>query len=328
MDSRSFWITGPERCEIRDESLRSPGVGQVLVQALYSGISRGSESLVFHNRVPESQYRGMRAPFQEGDFPAPVKYGYCSVGVVEAGPDDLRGRRVFCLYPHQSRYLVPAAAVVPLPRGVPAARAVLSANLETALNALWDAPPRPAQQVAVIGAGTVGCLIAYLAARVPGCEVELIDIDPDKAEVAGRLGVAFRQPDEARAEVDLVVHASGCAAGLATALRLAGFEATVLEVSWYGDRDVSLPLGEAFHHRRLTIRSSQVGEVALCQRGRWSRRRRLTAAIGLLEDPVLDALISGESRFEDMPAVVPALLSQSRGHLCHRIVYDAKLNGE
>jgi threonine dehydrogenase-like Zn-dependent dehydrogenase len=270
----------------------------------------------------------MRAPFQDGDFPAPVKYGYCSVGVVEEGSEELRGKSVLCLYPHQTRYVVPATAVVPLPRTLPAGRAVLAANMETALNALWDAPPRLAQRVAVIGAGTVGCLIAYLATRIPGCSVQLIDIDGGRARVADSLDVAFREPAQAHADVDLVIHASGSSAGLAMALGLAGFEATVLEVSWYGDCPVTLPLGEAFHHRRLNIRSSQVGAVALHQRGRWTRRRRLAAAIRLLEDPALDALISGECRFEDMPTVIPAVLAEPRGHLCHRIVYDAHHNGE
>ncbi len=306
----------------------SPGPGEVLVTALYSGISRGTEGLVFHDRIPESQYRSMRAPFQEGEFPAPVKYGYCSVGVVEVGPEGLLGKRVFCLHPHQDRYVVPESAVLPLPDAVPAARAVLAANMETALNAVWDAPPRVAQRIAVIGAGTVGCLVAYLAGRIPGCAVRLIDIDSAKARTAERLGVEFSGPTDAPDEFDLVIHASGSPTGLATALRLAGFEATILELSWYGDRPVNVPLGEDFHPKRLTLRSSQVGEVAPAQRPRWSRRRRLAAAIELLRDPVLDALISGESRFDDMPTVVPAVLAESRGHLCHRIVYDVHDNGE
>ncbi len=305
-----------------------PGPGEILVTALYSGISRGTESLVFHNRIPESQYRSMRAPFQEGEFPAPVKYGYCSVGVVEIGPEDLLGKRVLCLHPHQNRYVVPESAVLPLPKAVPPARAVLAANMETALNAVWDAPPRVAQRIAVIGAGTVGCLVAYLAGRIPGCAVQLIDIDSAKTRTAEHLGVEFSDPTDAPGEFDLVIHASGSPAGLATALRLAGFEATILELSWYGDRPVSVPLGEDFHPKRLTLRSSQVGEVAPGQRPRWSHRRRLAAAIELLRDPVLDALVSGESRFEDMPTVIPAVLAESGGHLCHRIVYDAHHNGE
>jgi threonine dehydrogenase-like Zn-dependent dehydrogenase len=263
----------------------------------------------------------MRCPFQEGDFPAPVKYGYVNVGRVERGPAGLRGRVVFCLYPHQSLFLVPADAVYPLPAGVPAPRAVLAANLETAVNGLWDAAPRLGDRIAVVGAGTLGCLAARFAARIPGCRVELVDVNPARAEIGAALGVAFRSPDQATPEADLVIHSSGSPAGLITALDLAGFEATVLELSWYGDRSVPLPLGEGFHSRRLTLRSSQVGAVAGAQRSRWDFRRRMALALSLLEDPVLDCLITGEDRFEDLPAVLTRLSVDSADALCHRIRY-------
>src|SRR6185437_5324565 len=247
-----------------------------------------SEALVFAGRVPESQVTVMRCPFQEGEFPAPVKYGYASVGIIEAGAASLLGRRVFCLYPHQDRYVVPESAVLPVPDSVPDARAVLAANMETALNGLWDAAPRLGDRIAVVGAGVVGCCVAALAARVPGTQVELIDIDPARAALAASLGCRFARPEAATPEADLVIHCSGSAAGLATALRLAGFEATVLELSWYGAGDVAAPLGEAFHSRRLSLRSSQVGAVATAQRARWSHRRRLALALDLLADPVFD----------------------------------------
>jgi threonine dehydrogenase-like Zn-dependent dehydrogenase len=252
--ARAFWTVAPGRGEIRAAPLRTPRADEVLVQALCSGISRGTESLVFAGRVPASQYSAMRCPFQEGEFPAPVKYGYASVGRVVSGPPSLQGRRVFCLHPHQDRYVVPADAVTPLPDAVPDARGVLAANMETAVNALWDAAPRLGDRVAVIGAGVVGCIAAALAARIPGVRVELIDVDPRRASVASKLGCAFASPAQATGDADLVIHASGSAAGLATALGLAGFEATVLEMSWYGDRAVPAPFGEAFHSRRLTLR--------------------------------------------------------------------------
>jgi threonine dehydrogenase-like Zn-dependent dehydrogenase len=227
------------------------------------------------------------------------------------------------LYPHQTRYVVPTDAVYPLPPGVPPERAVLAANLETALNALWDAAPRLGDRIAVVGAGTVGCLVAWLAARIPGAEVELLDIDAGKASAAAALGVAFRAPDGAANEADVVVHASGSPAGLATALRLGGFEATVLELSWYGDRSVEVPLGQAFHSRRLTLKSSQVGAVPPDRRARWTIRRRMELALRLLEAPELDALIDGESGFEDLPAVLAELAAAPGGRLCRRIRYAA-----
>jgi len=319
--ARAYWVAAPGRGEVRDAPIAAPGPGEVLVRALRSGISRGTEALVFRGEVPESQREAMRCPFQDGAFPAPVKYGYASVGRVESGPEALRGRRVFCLHPHQDRYVVPADAVTPLPDDVPDARGVLAANMETAVNGLWDAAPRAGDLVSVIGAGTVGCLVATLAARIPGVEVELVDTDGARAAIASRLGCGFALPAQAARERDLVIHASGDPGGLATALGLAAFEATVLEMSWYGSRAVTLALGEAFHSRRLVLRSSQVGSVATAQRARWTPRRRMALAMKLLADPVFDALLTGESRFEDLPESMACLARASEGTLCHVVTY-------
>jgi threonine dehydrogenase-like Zn-dependent dehydrogenase len=321
-DAHAFWITGPGQGEIRPEPLIRCETDAVRVRALYSGISRGTEALVFRGEVPPSEYARMRAPFQSGDFPAPVKYGYASVGEVEEGPAALRGRRVFCLHPHQTRYVVPAAEAHPVPDSVPAARAVLAANLETALNGLWDADLRLGDRVAVVGAGALGCLVARLAARVPGCEVELVDTNPRRAAIARALGAAFAAPDRARREGDLVIHASGTSEGARLALELAGFEATVVELSWFGTHSVALPLGERFHAQRLTLKSSQVGSVATAQRARWTRARRLALALALLDDPTLDALVTGEDRFDDLPRVMARLADAPGDTLCHRIRYD------
>jgi NADPH:quinone reductase-like Zn-dependent oxidoreductase len=319
--ARSFWLGAPGRGELREVMLRPPEEGEALVRACASGISRGTEALVFQGRVPPSQYEAMRAPFQEGAFPAPVKYGYAAVGIVERGPALLLGRRVFALHPHQDRFVVPAEALLPVPDDVPDARAVLAANMETAVNALWDARPALGDRIAVIGAGTVGTLVAALAARLPGAAVELVDIDPGRAPLAEAVGCRFALPEAASADADLIVHASGASSGLAVALRLAGFEATVLELSWYGDQAVAAPLGEAFHSKRLLLRSSQVGHLPAERRARWSRRRRLALALELLRDPVFDRLLTGESRFEDLPATMARLAETPGGTLCHVVRY-------
>ncbi len=318
----AYWLLAPGHGEIRTQILPWPEPGDVRVRTLYSGISRGTESLVFRGEVPPSEFQAMRAPFQAGNFPGPVKYGYCNVGVVESGPADLRGRRVFCLYPHQTRYRVPAAALHLLPEGVPPGRAVLAANLETAVNGLWDAAPRVGDRIAVIGGGTLGCLAAWLAGRIPGCQVDLIDTNPRRACIAAALGVAFAAPASATPEADRVIHASGSPVGLALGLRLAGFEATVLELSWYGTREVALPLGAAFHRRRLTLRSSQVGSIATAQRPRWDFRRRMGLALSLLTDPALDGLITGEDAFDQLPEVQARLARDPGDTLMHRIRYD------
>lgn len=321
LQARAFWLEAPNRGALRDEQLPPRRDDEVLVRALYSGISRGSEALVFSGRVPPSQHQAMRAPFQSGEFPAPVKYGYASVGVVEQGPADLLGRTVFCLYPHQSRYLVAAEAVIPLPEGLAAERAVLAANTETALNICWDAGIGPGDRVCVIGAGVLGCLSAWLAARIPGTEVSLIDVQAARSDIAARLSLRFAAPENAPREQDVVIHTSASAAGLSTALACAGMEAKVVEASWFGAAQPAVPLGEDFHARRLKLISSQVGRLPADRCARWDYRRRLAKALELLRDPALDCLISGESRFEALPELMPQLAEASGQALCHRIVY-------
>jgi len=321
-ESRACWIEAPGRATIRVETLAAPGAGEALVRALHSGVSRGTETRVFRGEVPESEFGRMRAPFQAGDFPGPLKYGYASVGIVEQGPADLQGRHVFCLYPHQTRYVVPADALHLVPADVPPARAVLAANMETAINVLWDAAPRVGDRIAIVGAGVVGLLIAWLAARVPGCDVQVIDTQPERAGVASRWGIAFASPDAARGDADLVIHASGHPQGLVTALGLAAFEARVIEASWYGRQAVALPLGEAFHSRRLQLVSSQVGQVATAQRSRWSHQRRMSLALSLLAADELDALITDSAAFDQLPSVLARLASGVPATLCQRIDYS------
>ncbi len=312
---RAFWAMAPGRGEIRTAPLAPPGRGERLVTARFSAVSRGTESLVFHGRVPPAEHDRMRCPFQAGDFAFPVKYGYASVGL------DDSGRRVFCLYPHQDRYVVPESALLPIPDAVPDRRATLAANMETAVNILWDATPLIGDRIAVIGGGVVGCLVAALAARLPGAGVTLIDTNPDRASVAAALGASFALPDRADRGADLVVHTSGQAAGLQTALDLATDEATVIEASWYGDATIPLRLGGRFHSGRLSIRSSQVGMIAPARRGRRSHRDRLALALDLLSDPVFDHLLTGETPFADLPTAMPALTAAA-GPLAHLVRYD------
>jgi threonine dehydrogenase-like Zn-dependent dehydrogenase len=321
LTARAFWLREPGHGEIREVELPAPGEGEVLVRALYSGVSRGTETLVFRGGVPGNQYGAMRAPFQDGDFPAPVKYGYLSVGTVERGPEELVGRNVFCLFPHQTRYVVPVSAVTVVPENVPAGRAVLAGTVETAVNALWDAAPLLGDRVAVVGGGMVGCSVAALLARFPGVRVQLVDADPARADVAAALGVDFAAPADARGECDLVVHASASEAGARRSLELLAHEGTLIELSWYGDRVVGLPLGEAFHSRRLTVRSSQVGTVSPRARSGRTYGDRLALALDLLADPAFDALISGDSPFEELPELLPRLASGALGGLCHRVTY-------
>jgi hypothetical protein len=321
-EAQAFWLREPGTGEIRPVALAAPGPDEVVVRTLRSAVSRGTEALVFDGRVPPSQYDAMRAPFQDGAFPGPVKYGYLNVGVVEDGPADLRGRTVFCLHPHQTVYVVPASAVTVVPEEVPVARAVLAGIVETAVNALWDAAPLIGDQVTVVGAGTLGCCVARLLARFPGVSVTLVDIDPRRADVASSLDVDFAMPDQAPDGQDLVVHTSATSAGLQLSLELLAPEGAVTELSWYGDDVTSLSLGGAFHSGRLTVRASQVGTVSPARRDRRTTRDRLALALDLLRDPAFDALLTGESPFESLPEVMPRLASGDLSALCHAVTYD------
>ena len=317
----ALWMVAVGRAEIRQASAPAARPGELRLRALVSGISRGTESLVFAGQIPESEWKRMRCPFQEGDFPFPVKYGYAMVARVEEGPTDLEGQRVFCLHPHQTRMTLPVDAVLPVPAELPTPRAALAAQMETALNALWDAGAGIGDRIAVIGAGSIGCLTAFLAAGIPQTTVTLIDIDESRGAVASALGVGFALAgDDSPRDCDLVFHASGEGAGLDLAFSLAGFEASVIELSWYGKRPVEIGLGGAFHSRRLSLRASQVGAVSQHRRARWDNRRRLALALDLCADPRLDILLQEETPFAALPEALPRILGRP-GALFHLIRY-------
>jgi threonine dehydrogenase-like Zn-dependent dehydrogenase len=317
----ALWYEAPGMVGIRTLPLEAPGPGLARVRTLFSGISRGTERLVLAGRVPQGEWTRMRAPLQQGDFPFPVKYGYCAVGVVEAGPDDLLGRTVFCLHPHQDRFVAPVGMLAPVPDDVPPMRATLAANMETALNALWDSCAGPADRIVVVGGGVVGLLVGYLAARLPGAQVTLCDVDPTRAAPAHALGIGFAPVDGLPRDADVVFHTSASAAGLTTALGCAGVEASIVEVSWYGDTMVSVPLGGAFHSQRLRIVASQVGMVSASRRVRWPYARRLAAALALLRDARLDALLGGTMAFADAPRDLPSALAEGAVGLAPVIRY-------
>lgn len=318
----ALWYVGPQKAEVREERLRAPEAGEVRVRALWGAISRGTEALVFNGAVPTSEFDRMRSPNMRGNFPFPVKYGYSVVGAIELGPEQLIGRRVFVLHPHQTLFNVPLRSVFPLPDNIPVRRAVLAANMETALNAIWDGRPSPADRVAVVGAGVVGILVAFLCNSLAGAEVTLVDVDPMRAEIVRNLGIAFASPHAPPVDCDLVFHASATTSGLSTALASAGLEAKIIELSWYGNRSVETSLGAAFHSQRLSLISSQVGEVARSHRARWTRERRLEAALKLLLDERLDALLSPPISFHDLATRLPGVLDSKKSVLCQVIDYS------
>jgi threonine dehydrogenase-like Zn-dependent dehydrogenase len=319
--ARALWYAKPGVVELRTAPLAAPRPGEARVRTLFSGISRGTERLVCSGTVPQSEWERMRAPLQEGAFPFPVKYGYCATGVVDEGPDDLVGRNVFCLHPHQDMFVAPVGMLAPLPDALSPRRATLAANMETALNAHWDAATGPGDHIVVVGAGIVGLLAAHIAARLPGASVTVVDIAEERRPLVEAIGARFAMPDAAPLDADVVFHTSASAAGLQTALRSAGMEATVVELSWYGDRPVSVSLGDIFHSRRIRLISSQVGQVSPSRRSRWSYRRRMEAALAMLCDPALDAFVTEEIAFADTPKRLPALLASGTAGLAPVVRY-------
>ena len=311
--NEALWYVGDERVELRAVDTSALQKDHVRIAAHTSGLSRGTERLVLQGRVPTTEHLRMRCPHQDGDFPFPVKYGYAMVGVIEDGPKARIGETVFLLHPHQRHICVPIADVHTVPQDVPPRRAALAANMETALNVTWDAGAAPGDRMLIVGGGVLGLLIAGIAARIPGTVVTVADIDATRAPVAEKLGAAFALPSAAPSDQDIVIHTSGTAEGLALALLSAGMEARIVEASWYGDKTVSVSLGEAFHSRRLQIVSSQVGALPAHKRVRWTHARRMAAALDLLRDACFDALITGEIAFADAPARVPQILSDSTG---------------
>jgi threonine dehydrogenase-like Zn-dependent dehydrogenase len=319
--AKSLWYAKQGVAELRAAPLSPPGPGQARIRTLFSGISRGTERLVFNGAVGQSEWERMRGPMQEGSFPFPVKYGYCATGVVEDGPADLRGKTVFCLHPHQDYFNAPVDALAVVPEAVPARRATQAANMETALNALWDAGAGPGDRIVVVGAGVVGLLVTSLAARLPGATVTAVDVDKSRRPILEALGAALAAPNKAPGEADIVFHASASAAGLNTAIACAGPEGTIVEMSWYGDKPIAVDLGGAFHSRRLKLVSSQVGLISTGRRLRWDYPRRREMALSLLGQPALDALVAEEIAFEDAPRELPRIFAPGAQGLAPVIRY-------
>jgi NADPH:quinone reductase-like Zn-dependent oxidoreductase len=317
----AYWTMAPRHGVLRTEPARAPGEDEALVRNICSGISRGTEMLVYAGYVPPEVADSMRAPFQAGNLPGPVKHGYLSVGLVEEGPVHLKGRRVFCLHPHQDRYVVPATALTPVPDDVPSDRAVLAGTVETGINALWDAGPRIGDRIAVVGAGMVGGIIAALLRSFPLDRLQLVDVNSARSALAAALEVKLVHPDDAAAENDLVFHCSATESGLARSLQLLGEEAKLIELSWYGTNEPRVPLGAAFHSRRLTIKASQVGAVASSRRARRTTGDRLALAMRLLTDPIFDTFITGHAPFGALPQTMESIFNGDTETLCQVIDY-------
>lgn len=322
--TRALWYVSPGCVELRFEDAPRSGADRAVVRASWSALSRGTERLIFNGKVPPAEYQRMRAPLQGGDFPFPVKYGYCATGVVEDGPVELQGRDVFVLHPHQEKFAAPVAMMHVVPPSVPARRACLAANMETALNAVWDAAAGPGDRIVIVGAGVIGLLTARLCSRLPGADVAVCDIDETRRTIVENFGARFVTPSELGAsdfDADVVFHASATPPGLAAAIDAAGLEARIVEMSWFGEGATPAPLGGAFHSRRLQLIASQVGQVSPSRRPRWSYARRIAKALDLLADERLDQLFTHEFAFGELETKLPQFLATGAPGLTAAIRY-------
>lgn len=322
--AREYWTEAAGSGGIRAADIPAPGPGEVLIETEVSGISPGTETLVHRGQVPAEVADLMAAPHQLGTLDFPVSHGYLNVGVVRRGPAELLGRRVFTLSGHRSHLVVPESACHVVAAEVPSERALLAGVAEVGLNAVWESQASLADRIAVIGGGLVGLVTALLAARVSPARLQVIETDPRRRAAAGELGLDAVPPEQADGDNDVVLHTSATQQGLRRSLEITGDDATVVEMSWYGDRQPPVPLGADFHARRLRLLASQVGEVAVPKRHRRSRRQRLGAALGLLDDR-FDALVTGSSPLERLPKVMDDFAEGAdwtRSQLLHVVTYQ------
>lgn len=321
----ALWFPRARTVELRREVLPAPGPGEVRVRALASGLSHGTEMLVYRGEVPAGT--GLDLSTLRGSFAFPISYGYASVGRVVSAAEDVDAPRpgdlVFVHHPHQTGYVVPASLPVILPADLPPELGVFLANVETAINVMLDAHPRLGERVVIFGQGVVGLLLTQLARRTGVERIVTVDPIPLRRELSLRVGadVSLAPGDSVAAKLrdltggvgaDLAVEASGNPAALAAALNCVAAEGTVVVSSWYGTKEVTLPLGEAFHRGRIRLVSSQVGSIDPALTARWNHRRRLDLARDLLPTLLLAPLITHRVPFVDA-AEAYALVDRHHG---------------
>ncbi len=304
--ARALWHNSPFDSTLRREVLADSKDGELLLRSMFSLVSQGTERLVACGAVPESLYGSMRVPYMGGNFSFPVKYGYALVGEVLNQGHPWQGRAVFVMHPHQDYCVVAQRDCFCLPANVSPRSAVLAANLETAVTALWDARPLLGERVLVVGFGLLGALTALLLKRFPGLDLWISEPNSYRKDLAKKMGFHLWEGQHV-GEFDLCVHSSATEDGLQMALDVLGREGRVLELSWYGNKRSALSLGEAFHHKRLRIISSQVAHLPSDMQARWGYARRKELVFKLLHSSDWRLLPDAELGLEDLPSFFKAL---------------------
>ena len=316
--ARALWHTSASQSQIKEVELSANPA--CVVKSLYSLISTGTERLVSRGQVPHALYASMKVPYMEGEFSFPVKYGYSLVGEVQEGPEEILGKKVHLLHPHQDYCRVQASELTVLPGEVPPLRATLASNLETALNSIWDSGVSVGDRVLVVGFGIIGSLTARLLQSIAGVEVWVYDLDAQRSELASASG--FHIVDRMLYDFDIAFHCSSSSKGLQSCIDHIGFEGKVMEMSWYGEQAVELQLGGSFHQQRKQIISSQVSSIPSNHRARWDFNRRKAVVMELLKNPAYDQHLGEQVPFDKVPALFGNIRKGSLSALSWVIAYD------
>lgn len=308
--------------ELSPVTLATPASNQIEIASLYSLIATGTERLVAKGLVPQELYDHMAVPYMEGEFSFPIKYGYSLVGRVVTENHPLSGRIVHLLHPHQDRCIVSDHDVFAVPEGVPAKRATLASNLESALNGIWDAEVSIGDRVFISGFGMIGSLLARLLSMMPSVEVVVMDIDPIKRKLAENMGFTVVKDTE-DSDFDVAFNTSASGAGLQACINAVGYEGKIVEMSWYGVKAATLQLGGSFHSMRKRIISSQVSNLPANRRNRWDYLRRREVVFELLRNDAFDVHIGETVSFENLPDLFDDIRRKSPAVLTWAVSYAA-----
>jgi len=318
---RSLWHLSDSQSVIKENTAQNPSPSFLKIQSHFSLISTGTERLVACGEVPGSVHDDMKVPYMEGAFPFPIKYGYSLVGKVITEGHSMTGKLVHAMHPHQDFCLINESDLFEIHSNIPAQRATLASNLETALTAVWDAQVNIGDRVLIVGFGLIGSLIARLLSFIPAIYFQIIEIDKERIQHAEKLGFPVSAILRKHSKFDIAFHTSATAEGLQTCIDGVGLEGKIIELSWYGKKPVKINMGGSFHSQRKQIISSQVGKLPSKYNARWDMKRRKKVVFELLENALFDQQITHFIKFVDTPTFFADLRAGKAKGLAYCIEY-------
>jgi threonine dehydrogenase-like Zn-dependent dehydrogenase len=302
MKTHALWHISPDASAILEHDLPAGNDHMLLVKSLYSLVSMGTERIVASALMPSAVWNQMAVPYMEGTFSLPCKYGYSLTGKVLKGPAEYKGKTVHLMHPHQDRLWVNATSVFIVPDDIPATRAVLASQVETAVTAIWDSRISLGDSVLIAGFGLVGAMIALLTSPIPGVKIAVLEKNEFRKELARELCFdVIDKQDENGKIFDVAIHTAGDEKALQFCIDHIGHESQVTEVSFYGKKSITLMLGETFHTQRKRIVVSQVAHIPSHKLNRWDLHRRKKLVFDMLKDKRFDMLVENRIPFEQAP---------------------------